>query len=85
METKRILDLIEERKEELFALLSSFVKINTENFSSYGNEEPLARHIHKLCEELGLESELYSPLDLEGFTEHPDYFPGRGLVIFISQ
>lgn len=79
METKRILDLIEERKEELFALLSSFVKINTENFSSYGNEEPLARHIHKLCEELGLESELYSPLDLEGFTEHPDYFPGRGL------
>jgi acetylornithine deacetylase/succinyl-diaminopimelate desuccinylase-like protein len=79
METKRIFQLIEERREELFELLSSFIKINSENFSSYGNEEALARYIHKMCEELGLESELYSPLELEGFEEHPDYFPGRGL------
>ena len=79
MNAKRIFDLIDERQEELFALLSSFVRINTENFGSYGNEEPLAKHILGLCRELGLESELYSPLELEGFTEHPDYFPGRGL------
>ena len=26
-----------------------------------------------------LESELYRPLDIPSFTEHPDYFPGRGL------
>ncbi len=79
METKRIFALIEERREELFALLSDFVKINSENFSCKGNEEELARYIHSMCEELGLESELYSPLDLEGFEAHPDYFPGRGL------
>ena len=32
MDIKRICDLIEERKEELFELLSSLVKINSENF-----------------------------------------------------
>ena len=79
MDTKRIFDLIDERKGELFELLSSFVKINTENFRDSGNEEELARKIHKMCEELDLESDLYSPLELDGFTEHPDYMPGRGL------
>ena len=44
METKRIFQLIEERREELFSLLSSFVKINSENFSYKGNEEELARY-----------------------------------------
>ena len=79
METKRIFNLIDERKEELFELLSSFVKINSENFEYKGNEEELAKEIHKICEGLGLESDLYSPLELEGFTEHPDYIEGRGL------
>lgn len=79
METEHIFKLIDERKDELFELLSSFVKINTENFWSYGNEEALAVHIHKLCIELGLESDLYSPLDIEGFENHPDYMQGRGL------
>jgi len=79
METKHIINLIEERKDELFELLSSLVKIPSEGTPSWGNEEQLARHIHSLCQELGLESELYSPLEIEGFEEHPDYLPGRGL------
>lgn len=79
MELNRLFRLIEERKEALFALLGSFVRINSENFESYGNEEELARMIHALCLELGMESELYSPLAVEGFAEHPDYMPGRGL------
>ena len=79
METKQIFNLIDERKNELFELLSSFVKINTENFWSSGNEENLAKHIHALCQEMGLESDMYSPLDIEGFENHPDYMQGRGL------
>ena len=79
METKRIFDLIDERKNELFELLSSFIKINSENFDCYGNEEELARYIHKMCEELGLESDIYSPLDIPDFEKHPDYLPGKGL------
>ncbi len=79
MDTNHILNLIEERKSELFELLGSFIKINSESFKSYGNEEKLAKHIHALCEELGMESELYSPLEIADFENHPDYLPGRGL------
>ncbi len=79
METKHLFELIDNRKDELFALLSSFVKINTENFRSYGNEQALAECIHTMCQELGLESDMYSPLDIEGFDNHPDYLPGRNL------
>lgn len=79
MEIKEICNLIDERKEELFDLLSRMIRINSENFSSHGNEEPMARFLEALCRELELETDLYSPLDIEGFTQHPDYMPGRGL------
>lgn len=74
-----ILKEIDNRKEELFTLLSDMIKINSESFRSSGNEKELAEYIHKLNLELGLDSEIYLPTDLEGFTEHPDYMPGRGL------
>lgn len=79
MNINYIVDLIEERKSELFETLSSLIKINSESFKSYGNEEELAGYIHDLCQKLGMESELYSPLDIPGFKNHPDYMPGRGL------
>jgi len=79
MDTKIINNLIELRKEELFQLLSSLVKINSENFLCSGNEESCARYVYSLCKELGLETDLFSPLDLENFEQHPDYFPGRNL------
>lgn len=79
METKTLINRIEERKEELFALLGSLLKINSENYGYKGNEEECARYIHKLCTEMGIESELYSPLDLPGFAEHSDYIPNHGL------
>ena len=70
MDTKRICSLIEERKEELFELLSSLVRINSENFSTGGNEEECAKYIDKLCRGLGLESDVYSPMELPGFSEY---------------
>ena len=79
MNIKTICHLIDERKEELFLLLSELIKINSENFSSYGNEEECSRYIYDFCQEIGLESDLFSPLDLEDFESHPDYFPGRNL------
>ena len=79
MKTSYISELIEKRKDELFELLSSLVKINSESFKSHGNEENLARHIDSLCKSLGLESEVYSPLDIPDFENHPDYMEGRGL------
>lgn len=79
MDVKKLCGLIEENKQELFELLCTFVKINSENYRNSGNEEEMARLVHKMCLELGMESDLYSPLDIEGFENHPDYLPGRSL------
>lgn len=79
MDTKKLCDLIDKRQGELYDLLVKLVNINSESFGVTGNEKECAEYIHKLCKELGLESELYSPLDIEDFENHPDYFPGRNL------
>lgn len=79
MNIKQICELIESRKEELFSLLSSLVKINSESFGTTGNEKECAEYIRGLCLEMGLETDMYSPLSLKGFSEHPDYLPGRNL------
>ena len=79
MDIQNIFKQIEERKNELFELLSTFVKINTENYRYHGNEKELAELIADMCRELGLETDMYSPLDIENFENHPDYLPGRGL------
>ena len=54
MNAKELCNLIEERKEELFTLLSNLVKINSENFTTHGNEEECARYVYDLCKEMGL-------------------------------
>ncbi len=79
MDIKHLNQLIDEHKDELFAQLCDLIKINSENFGTYGNETDCARYIHELCQELGLESDFYSPMELDGFAENPDYFPGRGV------
>ena len=79
MDKNVMFDLIHTRKEELYALLSSLIKINSENFSNYGNEEVCARYVEAFCQNLGLECDVFAPVDLDGFEAHPDYLPGRGL------
>ena len=79
MNIKYLCSLIDERKDELFALLSDLIKINSENFGSHGNEAQCARHVQALCQKMGLQTALYSPLALKDFEKSPDYFPGRGL------
>ena len=79
MDLQSVFNLIEERKEELFRLLSSLVRINSESFSSHGNEKAISEYIHQLCLDMGLESAMYSPMELENFSQHPDYMPDRGL------
>lgn len=79
MNIKDICQKIEDGKNELFELLSNLIKINSENFSSYGNEENIAKYIASYCNDIGLETDMFSPLEIEDFENHPDYFPGRNL------
>ena len=70
MDVQVLCKLIDENKEELFSLLGSLIKINSENYGTGGNEKELAELIHKMAFELGLKSDIYSPVDLEGFKNH---------------
>ena len=70
---------IEAEKENLFDLLCKLVQINSENFGTYGNEEACARYVAAQCEKLGLETDLYSPMEIPDFEKHPDYMAGRNL------
>lgn len=79
MDRQTLLELIDRRQDELYELLCRLIRINSENFGPYGNEADAAACIADLFRELGLETDLYSPLELEGFTEHPDYMDGRHL------
>ncbi len=79
MNKLEIKKLIQERKMELFSLLCELIKINSENFSSYGNEADVAEYISKYLKDIGLSPDKYSPLDVPDFREHQDYLGGRGL------
>ena len=70
---------IEAEQDKLFQTLSELIQINSENFGAYGNEEPCAREIARRCQKLGLETEMYSPMELPDFEKHPDYMAGRNL------
>ena len=76
---KRLLSLIDARKDELYGLLSSLIKVDTQNFDTTGLEENLVPMLKKEAEDLSLSCDVYSPLDIEGFTDLPDYMPGRHL------
>lgn len=81
METdmNRVYARIEERKEELFEILRELVRIDSQSLEDgTGREEGVARHLERVYREMGLEPDLFSPLDagIEGMT---DYYPGRHL------
>ncbi len=79
MQLEQLCAWIDDEKQELFDLLSALIQINSENFAVGGNEAACARYIYDMCQEMGLDSEMYSPMDLEGFDKHKEYYPGHNL------
>ena len=79
MDRQKLLEQIDLRQEELYDLLCKLIRINSENFGSHGNERECPNRIAEICREMGLETTVYSPMELEGFTGQPDYMEGRHL------
>ena len=77
---KELLSYMDKHREELFAILSGLIQINTENDGTHGNERPIAEHLQRQLRLYGVESELYCPDDVPGIRQHPDYLPGRNLA-----
>ena len=74
-----ICEKIAARKEELFALLSDLIKIDSQSFGAEGNEKQIAFFIGEKLREMGYEPDIYTPLDIPGMKEHPDYWPEHNL------
>ena len=75
----RLLTLIDERREELFKLLSNLIRIDTQDFGATGRENAIVPFLEEEAQRLGLPCDVYSPLDIEGFTKLEDYMEGRNL------
>ena len=72
-----VLDYARRSKDQLFKSLARLIQCDSQNFISDGREGECARYLAGVYRQLGLETVLYNPDDLPGFTDHPDYLPGR--------
>jgi acetylornithine deacetylase/succinyl-diaminopimelate desuccinylase-like protein len=72
-----VLDYARRSKDQLFRSLARLIQFDSQNFISDGREGECARYLAGVYRQLGLETVLYNPDDLPGFTDHPDYLPGR--------
>lgn len=79
MTEQSFLSLIDERREELYALLSRIIRIDSQDFGYEGREAAMADELEAIAAELGLAPDRYSPLEIEGFRELEDYMEGRNL------
>lgn len=72
---QKVLEVIEQRQDEMFKMLSELIQINTENFVSHGNEKECGLAVKKIYEDFGLQTDYYFPDDV--MKDNIDYLPGR--------
>lgn len=75
---KRVLHYVEEHQDDLYQELSRLVRFDSTNHITWGEERECAEYIAEEYRKMGLESDLYCPDDIPGFTSHPEYLSNRG-------
>lgn len=75
---EKLFKYIDDNKEELFTQLSELVKIDTQNFRTHGKENDGQDYLEKICKEIGLTVDRFTPDSIEGLTECVDFKEGRG-------
>ena len=71
--------IIDSRKDELFEILSSLIKIDSQSNGIDGKEKEIAFYIADFLKEMGIEPDVYCPLDIPGFDSHPDRWEEHNL------
>lgn len=74
---EKVLKYIDDNCEEAFLKLSELVKIDTQNFYSHGNENEGQVYLEKICKEIGLSVDIFTPESVEGLVDTEDYKAGR--------
>src|SRR5574344_1776690 len=67
------------KRDELFSILSRLVKIDTQNFDTYGNEKEGKLYVAQSLEANGLKPQIYYPDSVPNIKHHNDFLAGRGL------
>jgi len=73
----RIREWVRSNDGRMADLLSSLIRHDTVNRVVTGTEKECQQTLHAKLLELGLEAELYNPEEVQGFREHPAYYPGK--------
>lgn len=65
------------RKKEIVEWIKSLVRFPSENRFPFGNEGEAQKFIEKECINIGLETDMFSPEDIQGIKEHPSWLKNR--------
>jgi len=75
---ERFIKYIDDNQDELYNQLSELIKIDTLNFRTHGNENQGQDYLEKICKDLGMEVDRFTPDSIPGLVENKDYNRGRG-------
>ena len=75
---EKVLKYIDEHAKDAYTVLRNLIKIDTQNFNSYGNENNGQVYLAKICREIGLDVDIYAPDSVAGLVSSDEYNKGRG-------
>ena len=64
-------------RDEMVQVMTDMIRIPSENMPPLGYEKDVQEYMADFLRRSGLSVDLYQPDQVEGFLEHPDYWPGR--------
>ena len=72
-----ILEWIAAHQADVTRLAQSLVSFPSENKQPYGNERACQMFVADYLRDIGCRVDVFTPLEVAGLTEHPEYLPGR--------
>jgi len=68
---------LEERQSDIIEWTKMLVSFQSENRPPGGNEGPAQEFIADSCSKMGLDTDIFNPLEVQGIQKHPSFLPGR--------
>jgi acetylornithine deacetylase len=68
---------LEAHRDELVGLVRALVAIPSENRPPRGNERACQEYVAEYLQALGLETDMFTPDEVQGAIDHPAWWPGR--------
>jgi len=72
-----ILEWVNAHRADLLGLAQSLVRIPSENKQPHGSEEACQMFVAGFLRDIGCRVDVFTPDEVPGLTEHPEYWPGR--------